>query len=665
MIAATPLPQMSAVPTPRLRSRCASDSTMFVDPAAQRDSGSPDTREAFRLRLKTPPRVPRFMYGVAVLTAMTFIMVWGGQAEAWGGPALLIAVGIAGGAIPLILTASREPPPVPIIELGFDRLRLPRTAELADQIDLKYREIDSLFLRPGRSGFVWIGTASATFMYPVRRFLQPEDAQRLHSELQVRISERLPDGDQRLESFENAATQSLSAYRRALPATIVLVTMIIAATVLTTTLRAYTVFNLVHAGALVPSLVLEHGQWWRIGTAAWLSMPPDGLIAATTIGVFGMMVERLFGSLHVLAVAGLAVALGAGMSLVSGESVSFGATPIALGLFAGMAFVAQARPGLLPVGFRPPGVWWVVTGGLLAMLSLLLSNQDPSMLVGGAIAGVVVTALRLHDDVRLPISGRTPIALMGISALFVGGTAVGWVQGFVSFRAPLPVEATALLSAAQERGWGHQGTWNELAWRIAIEPQPAEADLASAGVLAERAVGRANDIADPDLKRVTRNAYVDTLATVRYRQRRFDEAIRLQRDIIASTPNAVYATQLARFLDGRVAAGSSTVTAQLPSLDLTYNDNRGFALVVDAPVERPVTVWAVVKQAEELRGLLRLSLKPTTPVGEKIWLRQRGTDPKWPPDVRLVPADVRADKAEWTAWGVDEETASLPRVSGT
>ena len=603
------------------------------------------------------------MYGVAVLTAMTFVMVWGGQAEAWGGPVLLIVVGLAGGAIPLVLTASREPPPVPVIELGFDRLRLPRTAELADQLDLTYREIDQLFLRPGVSGFVWIGTASSTFMYPVRRFQRPEDAQRLHAELQARISERLPDGDQRLESFSAAATASLSAYRRRLPVTIALVSTIIIATILTTTLRAYTVFNLVHAGALVPSLVLEHGQWWRIGTAAWLSMPPDGLIAATTIGVFGMMVERLFGSIHVLAVAGLAVGLGAAMSLVSGESISFGATPIALGLFAGMAFVAQARPTLLPVGFRPPGLWWVVTGGLLAMLSLLLSNQDPSMLVGGALAGVLVTALRLNDHVRLPMSGRAPLALWLVSGVFVASTAIAWVQGYASFRAPLPQETSALLAAAQERGWGHQGTWNELAWRVAIEPSPAESDLTAAGVLAERAVGRANDIPDPELKRVTRNAYVDTLATVRYRQQRFDEAIQLQRDIVATTPNAVYATQLARFLDGRVEVGASTVTAGLPALALIYNENRGFALVVDGPVERPVTVWAVVKQAEDLQGLLRMALKPTTPVGEKIWLRQRGTDPKWPPDVRLVPADVRSSSAEWTAWGVDAETAALPRVT--
>ncbi len=150
------------------------------------------------------------MYAVAILTAMTFITVWGGAAEQAGGPLLLLAVGAFGGMLPLVLSMNREAPPTPVVELMFDRLRLPRTAELADTVELTYREIDALFLRPGRSGFLWIGAAEASFMYPVRRFSRVEDAERLHDELRARISARLPDGDEPVATFAMAAESSLA-----------------------------------------------------------------------------------------------------------------------------------------------------------------------------------------------------------------------------------------------------------------------------------------------------------------------------------------------------------------------------------------------------------------------------------------------------------------------
>ena len=626
------------------------------DPALSRTN--PD--DVMRVRLRPPPRVPRYMYGVSVLSAMTFWMVWGQAALGAGGWLGLLLLGIAGGAAPLLLIAGRDPPATPVVVLGFDRLRLPRTAELADSIPLNYREIDALFLRPGRGGFIWVGTPKATFMYPRRSFERPEDAERLHEELRARIGARLPDGDARLEAFGKAASAALSAYRRPLPATIGLLTLIVAGTVLMTVLRYNDIFNLVHAGALEPSLVLEHGQWWRLATAGWLSLLPDGLIASITVFVFGMMVERLFGTTQTIIVATAALALGGAMSLLSTNAISFGAPPLALGLFAALAFTANARPGLLPVGFRPPGIWWVMTGSLLVMLTLMLCEQDPSMLVGGALGGVLMTALRLNEDTRLPLTGPTPwifrlLATAAVAAVFAGGFAA-----YQNFLSPKPVESTALLRAAKEGGWGEMMSWNELAWRVATAPAPASDDLKTAGALVERAITTANEI-DPKETRVrAKNALIDTLATVRYRQGRFDEAIHIQQGVVDSDPQVVFATQLARFINGRTETGTSTKTDGLPAIELLQNPSRGFGLVVRGTVPAPVVVWAVARNEQGLQGLLRFSLSPSTPVDQTIWLRQKGTQASWPAGTRLIPGDLLPGESEWLAWGVDPETVKLP-----
>ena len=626
---------------------------------ADREMNPSDAPDVLRVTLKTPPRVPRFLYGVSILFAMTSVMMWGDAAIEVGGLPLLVALAAIGGLIPLLLVAGREPPVTPVVELGFDRLRLPHTAERAESMVLTYREIESLFMRPGRAGFIWVGTSAATFMYPLRSFRQPADAERLHDELRARIEARLPDGSERIAAFSRSASAALAAYRRPLFATACLVILIVAGTVATTIFRHQDIFNLVHLGALVPSLVVDQGQWWRVGTSVWLSLPPDGLVAATTVGVFGMMVERLFGSTHVLAVAAGAIGLGSVMTLLSSASISFGATPVAVGLFAGLAFIAQARPALLPVGFRPPGTWWVVTGLLLGSLIFMLSNQDSSMLFGGAVAGVLITALRLREDTKLPLEGPAPngLKLIAVGALLMS---LGcWGLAIQNVQSPRALEKRTLLTLAQNEGWGSHPIWNEMAWRVAVSPSPDEDSLEMSANLAERAVSQTDQF-EGDLRKLFRSTYVDTLATVRFRQARFDEAISLERALVTGPEDLVYVTQLARFLERRAMTGSSTVTDGLPKIELGRDASDGFGVRVDGPIAEPITVWGVINNADGLQGLCRISLGPDTPIGELLMFKTRGTQPAWPADVRMLIADVQPGRFEWRTWGIRPDIADLP-----
>ena len=64
----------------------------------------------------------------------------------------------------------------PEIVLGPDRVLLPLPR--ADHaLQARYRDIESLFVRDdARRGFLWIGTAGATLVYPLGAFAKPTDA---------------------------------------------------------------------------------------------------------------------------------------------------------------------------------------------------------------------------------------------------------------------------------------------------------------------------------------------------------------------------------------------------------------------------------------------------------------------------------------------------------
>ncbi|MEM7676105.1 MAG: rhomboid family intramembrane serine protease [Myxococcota bacterium] len=624
---------------------------------------SEDAKQVLRVRLRTPSRVPRFMYGVSILSAMTFVMAWGAGAIEFAGWLGLVGLASIGGLVPVLFFAAREPPLTPIVELGFDRLRLPRTADIAEQIQLTYREIDALFLRPGRNGFLWVGTPTLTFLYPLRSFSHPEDGVRLHAELQARIEARLPDGSARVEAFANESAPALRAYRQPIVGTALLLLVIVGSSIFTGFLATADIFNLVYSGALLPDLVLEHQQWWRLGASALVCLPSDGLIAATTVAVFGMMVERLFGTVHTITIALLATALGSAMSLLSSGTVNAGPTPIAMGIFAAVAFTAQSHGAQLPLGFRPPVLWWVATGGLLVLLTYRLASVDPSMLVGGALAGVIVTAFRLREDTKLPIAQSAPWPLWALTLAGTGALGACIYGAYANFQTPTSVQSGALLTAAQKHGWGSIIHWNHMGWRVATSESPSAEHLESAGIIVNRAVNQIESSGLIENEEIALAAYIDTLAAIRYRQHRFDEAIKLEKSALKASPQLTYATHLGQFMQGRLVVKGSTVADALPQMKLVHRAPKGFGLVVQGSVEAPTTVWALAQKGDELQGIIRFSLTSSTPVGETIWLRQKGTHPQWDPDTQLVPADVASGASEWSAWGIDPKVHEIPKVS--
>ncbi|HET7788881.1 MAG TPA: CPBP family glutamic-type intramembrane protease [Myxococcales bacterium] len=112
---------------------------------------------------------------------------------------------------------------------------------------------------------------------------------------------------------------------------------------------------------------------------------------------------------------------------------------------------------------------------------------------------------------------------------------------------------------------------NDLAWSVAIDPAASGSCLARA----EEAVGEALR-QFPDLP-----GYLDTKATVLYRQGRIDEAIDLERAAAAKGPRALMFAQLERFLRARQAGGEPVVLGDLSGAGATLStEDGGAALLV-------------------------------------------------------------------------------------
>jgi hypothetical protein len=88
---------------------------------------------------------------------------------------------------------------------------------------------------------------------------------------------------------------------------------------------------------------------------------------------------------------------------------------------------------------------------------------------------------------------------------------------------------------------------------------------------------------------------LDTLATLSYRQGRFDRAVQLEGEVLDQNPEAFYASQLARF--ERAAAVSDV------SVRLIHREDR---VCVAASENTPFEIHAIQLQVDEIRSFIRV-----------------------------------------------------------
>jgi membrane associated rhomboid family serine protease len=138
------------------------------------------------------------------------------------------------------------------------------------------------------------------------------------------------------------------------------------------------------------------GEYWRLFTTPFVHLPneiPYGFVTLLAVGIFGMHIERRFGSVAVVAVFLLSGVAGGALALVTGLTPALGANGAALGLLC--AWLVDDRRAAArgeDRGNDLVGVW--VMAAVLVLLTpatLTADGPDASIAaaVGGAAAGSV------------------------------------------------------------------------------------------------------------------------------------------------------------------------------------------------------------------------------------------------------------------------------------
>lgn len=296
----------------------------------------------------------------------------------------------------------------------------------------------------------------------------------------------------------------------------------------------------VHAGALVPGLVL-HGEYWRMVTANFLhdvSVLPVHLgLNMLGILVLALLVERPLGAARTLVVIAVSAIGAMGASVLADYHSVVGASGIAAGL-AGAALCLE-----LHFAQRLP-VWWRLPRRLFILLILLdgsLGFAVPAIAgwahFGGFLLGYIATHFLAGAAlVRAPLSIGVKVSAVAAALMFVLSlTSAGRL---VSRDAEaLAGHARDLLELAEVQA----GSLNDLAWVMATESDATAQQLGPAVELAERAV-EATDRANPDL--------LDTLAEVLFQIGRADAAIEVIDEAISIAHGEPYFREQRRRFTG-------------------------------------------------------------------------------------------------------------------
>lgn len=337
--------------------------------------------------------------------------------------------------------------------------------------------------------------------------------------------------------------------------------------------------GLVRLGANAPLLVAR-GEWFRLVAASFLH---DGRVHlglnVLSLLALGSMQERLIGPrrfLLVYLVSGLAAGLTS--TAVSGAACSVGASGAIFGILGAQAVLELRHRARMPRVFRSTLREWGWTIALNALLPVLVPSIDVAAHVGGFVAGALVAApllwsARVLDPQRTPSRALSAVLLVVLSAhawaLVV--TVVHALTHGSDGRVPL-------LGAIAAGGRVSRNTGNTLVWDMVTDREAPADGLEYARIAAERLVEQHGDDA----------ALADTLATAYYRVRRYDDAVRVEAQVVQRAPAPFYSAQLLRFLyQQAIADRGNGGFAEGARLALEPRPDGGAVALLSLPVVTP------------------------------------------------------------------------------
>lgn len=349
-------------------------------------------------------------------------------------------------------------------------------------------------------------------------------------------------------------------------------------------------------GGLVRTLVLE-GDWYRLLLYGVLQPNPVALamqVVALAVLLPGM--QRALGLARTVLVllTGVFVAGLGALGWVDGD-IGYGAEAAVYALLGALAWLRISTPSLIaPTIWRLPTWLWV---GFLCtdlLIALFTPGIGWPLRLMGLLAGLAAASVTEWVDARLRgASVWAALATLGLAGVASTMALVDRVMG--------SSEATAV--------------------RIVESPRASLADsnlggwvLATSSTVDGLALGRARDalaarLANvPDAPAVAR----DTLATLHYRLGDHAAAIALEAAVQRQAPDAVFATQLARF--ARAAGGLAHPAGALV-------ERVGERVCVQSVAGTPLDIDVTIDSAERLVGILqfeRVAERACTQVPEPL-----------------------------------------------
>jgi len=437
---------------------------------------------------------------------------------------------------PLLLASNRQ-------ELRFapEALELSSRGRRGPRIHrIPYREITHV----GRaSSGLWIATRSGVEVLRRARFGDSDHPEQVARELVARIATQ-PGGTEQLERM--AAVAALA--RRPRPR---LATSLFAALCVAVYLLQRSDPFVTNVGAFVPELVVR-GQWWRVVTANFLHGFPLHLLM-NVLGAlgFGLIVERVIGSVSTVIVLAAAALTAMAASALTGYQEVIGASGAVFGLIGAALHLELNHPERLPAFWRLPRRLFFAALAVEALIGWLLPFVAGAAHFGGFVGGFMASAwLAERGDLGRVWQRGPKLAFVAVGMVLL--LSAGAMTRFVERDGPaLRRLAVDLLSLPDVR----PGRLNDLAWRMATESRPGPAELDAALALAERAV-RETERTNPDL--------LDTLAEVLFIRGDTQSALIIIDEAISLTGSDTYFLEQRRRFTGERAFDDRPDPPRLP-----------------------------------------------------------------------------------------------------
>lgn len=505
----------------------------------------------------------------AAVAAAAFVLYAGRPSESSNLRPVLMVLG-AGLLVILFIAALRSkarPAAVPPLRAYATHLEVPRDAASTRMERVEYGDILSLNVAGQEPrATLFLGTARQLYNYPLRAFVDPNAYERLMAEVRYRLAQQ-PRGEELLAQLDRRQALGRAASAERAAVTRVLLICVAVGFILTEPSNtAEAPFALLQYGANAPVLV-KAGQWYRLFSANFLHanllhvyMNGVGLL------VLGSLLERLLGPWRLVLIY-LASALGGSVAsaLSARAAFSVGASTAIFGLLGAMAVINWRFRAELPGGFRQPLRWWVFILGLNGLLPLLLPQIDVAAHAGGFVTGILIAHLTCQTFDAIQPGRATPAPIKLAASLFSFAFAVALGQAVVHSRNPPEADQLAISETIVNDSGADPAILNAIAWQYATAASPSREELG----LALRAAESASTL-EPESMEI-----LDTLATVHYRYGNIDRAIELERRVLGGGSNDFTITQVARFLDTRLArrgplqlgegADAEAVSLELPA----------------------------------------------------------------------------------------------------